>query len=247
MRTTAKIIGQAIGVSITVIILIAAAVWGCQNRPTDAPCVSLEYIIVDRGERLYLSERELTTILQSEHLYPVGRPLDVSLLHRIEATIREHPMVRTAECYVTPSNEVKIRLTQRIPLLRVQMPGDHYLIDTDRRVMQARESVCDTVLLVTGTLGAKTAAGQLADFAEWIQLHRYWQQRIIQVHMRSPQMAVLYVRGNKPPRVVLGSFRDYERKLNKLRTFMENSAEITQDKDYYELDIRYKGQVIGRK
>ena len=39
----------------------------------------------------------------------------------------------------------------------------------------------------------------------------------------------------------------FERKLKKLRTFYENSPEEIKAKSYTELDIRFKGQVIGRK
>ena len=50
----------------------------------------------------------------------------------------------------------------------------------------------------------------------------------------------------RPERVVLGSMKDYENKLNKLRVFLENGADATRDKHYMELDLRFKGQVIGR-
>jgi hypothetical protein len=48
-------------------------------------------------------------------------------------------------------------------------------------------------------------------------------------------------------RVVLGEMKGYEKKLAKLRTFLENGEEAMQDKQYSELDIRFDGQVVGRK
>ena len=244
--STARIIGRSIGVAITAAILITAVAWGWRMRPTDAPCVALKYLITDRNERMYLTEDELNTMLRAGDIYPVGRQQNRVSLHRIEQTVRSHPMVRTAECYLTPRQEVVVRLTQRIPLLRVQMPGDPYFIDTDRRVMQARAAVTDSVLLVTGAVGVQAASGQLADFAEWLQDEPYWQQRIRYVQVKSPHMVYLYLKGDNTPRVVIGSLFGYERKLAKLRTFFENSAEATQDKNYYELDVRFRGQVIGR-
>ena len=111
------------------------------------------YTVVDSDERSYVTERELTQLLKAADLFPVGRTLDVGSLHRIESAVRKHPMVRTAECYLTPRNEVRIRLTQRVPLLRVQTPVETYLIDTDRRVMEARACVKDKVPVVTGNIG----------------------------------------------------------------------------------------------
>ena len=235
------------GVGLTVVILLTATVWGYRMRPTDEPCRSLTYIIEDIDERHYVTPGDLNAILMANELYPIGRPLDAMTLHRIETTIAHHPMVRTAECYMTPQNDMRVRLTQRVPLLRVNVPGDAYIIDTDRRVMQARAVVRDSVMLVTGAVGVQMASGPLADFAQWLQDEPYWRQRIRYVYVASPQMIYLYIRGEKATRVVMGNLRNYESKLAKLRTFLENSEEATRDKEYYEYDVRFRGQVIGRK
>ena len=246
MSKVAHIVWTTIGISITAVLLIGAAVWGYVMRPTEDPCVSLAYSIEDRSERMYLTESELTQALRNEDIYPVGRTFNRVSLHRIENAIRRHPMVRTAECYATPRNEVKVRLSQRVPLLRVQILGGTYLIDTDRRVMQARAAVKDSVPVVTGAVGVQMASGSLADFALWLQDNPYWSARIHHIYVQSPQMVYIYLRGVNQPRVVLGSMREYERKLNKLQTFLEKGADAIQNKQYTELDIRFRGQVIGR-
>lgn len=214
-------------------------------QPTDAACVSLRYTIEDRSERLYLTEQELDLLLQSKDLYPVGKKMDIVSLHRIEETVLHHPMVRTAECYMTPRNEMRIRLTQREPLVRVQTASDTYFIDRDRKVMPVRKAVRDSVLLVKGTVGVQIASGVLADFAEWLEDNSYWRKRVHHVHVASPQMVYIYLKGEQP-RIVMGNMRGYEKKLAKLRVFFEKGAEAIQDKNYTELDLRFKGQVIGR-
>ena len=246
MSRTAHIVWTSIGVGLMAAMLIAAVVWGYKMTPTAVPCPSLTYEITDKSERNYVTEKELDQLLKSEDVYPVGRSMDIVSLHQIETTVRRHPMVRTAECYMTPRAQVFIRLTQREPLVRVQTPIETYLIDTDRRVMQARNCVKDSVLLVTGNVGPQMASSQLADFAEWLQDNRYWASRVHHVYVQSPQMVILYLRGAGQPRIMMGPLRAYDKKLQKLRTFLEHSAEATKDKHYYELDVRFKGQVIGR-
>ena len=245
MSRTAHIIWVSIGLAITAGLLITAAVWGYKMRPTNEVCMSMEYIIEDKSERLYVTESELQQVLREEKIEPVDCSTEQIQLHKIEKAIARHPMVRTAECYMTPRNEVKVRLTQRVPLLRVQVPDNTYFIDTDRKVMQARAIVRDSVLIVTGTVGVQSASHQLADFAAWLQKEPYWQEKIHHVYVQNPQMVYLYLKGDQP-RVVLGPMRDYKRKLAKLRIFFENSAEATKDKHYTELDVRFRGQVIGR-
>ena len=246
MSRVAHIIWSCVGIVIALALMTLAVVWGYMSRPTDVPCAGLRYDIEDAEERMYLTENELTALLRSNDIYPVGRKLNIISLHRIEKTIAHHPMVRTAECFLTTRHEVVIRLTQRQPILRVETPVDVYFIDSDRRVMQARASVRDVVLVATGTVGVQMASGPLADFAEWIADEDYWQERIHHVYVSSPQMVYLYLRDSQQPRVVMGNLRNYDKKLNKLRTFFLNTTAAMKDKNYTELDVRFHGQVIGR-
>ena len=246
MSNIARIIWQTVGVAVVAAMLIGAVVFGYQMRPSDAPCKAIEYTIVDRSKRMYVTEAELNALLQKENLYPVGQLIDRGRLHRIEQTILHHPMVRTAECYTTPLGVIHVRLSQRVPLVRVQIPGDAYFIDTDRHVMPVRAAVKDSVLVATGAVGPQIASRQIADFAEWLQEDPYWKARIHHLHVQSPQMVYLYLRGENQPRIVLGKMSRYDRKLAKMRTFLENSAEAVRDKHYTEYDLRFHGQVIGR-
>ena len=241
---------QSVGVAVMAGLLIAAVVSGYKNRPAEQECRSLRYMIEDREERLYLTEIELTQLLRAKDLYPVNRVVAPTTLHQIEKTIAQHPMVRTAQCYITPRGEMKIRITQRLPLLRVQTPIEVYFIDTDRRVMAYRESVRDKVPVVTGNVGVTQASNSLADFALWLQKNDYWRPRIHHLQVQNPQMVYLYLSDQHSvisvQRVVLGSMRGYEAKLNKLRVFLEDGKEALKDKQYMEIDLRFRGQIVGR-
>ena len=140
---------------------------------------------------------------------------------------------------------MRVRLTQRVPLLRVMTASDTYLIDEDRQVMPAMAVVKDSVLVVRGAVGVQIASGALGDFAEWLQTNKYWRERVRYVYVQSPQMVYLYLRGGLP-RVVLGNMQGYERKLAKLRTFLDEGTEAMAGKKYTELDVRFRGQVVGR-
>lgn len=246
MNRTAHIVLTSIGVSIVALLLIVACVWGYVMTPTDEVCQSIEYIFEDGNERMYLTSDEMNSLLKNENIHPVGKRLDFITIHRIEQVVCHHPMVRNAECYMTPRYEVKVRIEQRVPLLRVQTPGNTYFIDIDRRKMPVRASIKDKVLVVTGAVGEKLASSALADFAQWLQDESYWTENVSYVHMASPNMMYIYLDGEQQPRIMMGKVNDYEQKLQKLRTFLENGREAVGDKKYYEIDVRFHGQVIGR-
>ena len=109
MSNTARVIGISIGLVLVASMMVGAVLWGMAMRPSDAPCKAITYIIEDKNERLYVTEGELTQVLITENIYPVGRAIDRGLLHRIESAMRRHPMIRTAECYTTPRHEVRVR------------------------------------------------------------------------------------------------------------------------------------------
>ena len=246
MSPLTRILLRTLGIVLTLVLFALAIAWGYRRTGEPEACRSITYILADGDERVYVFRNELEGMLHSLDIHPVGRRVDQLSLQRIENTVRQHPMVRTAECYITPWHDVRVVITQRVPLLRVQNADGTYLIDTDRRLMQARPAVKDSVLRVTGQVEMTMAAGQLADFAFWLRDNRYWRPRIDHVHIRSAEMAVVLLRDKRQPHVLIGRMDDYEKKLHKLQLFLDKGREATRDKQYTELDLRYAGQVVAR-
>jgi cell division protein FtsQ len=245
-NSKAYIIGVSLGVTFTAIILIAAVVCGYVMKPMAQPCQSIEFIIEDADERMYVTDEELTQLLIKQGIHPTTLHIDSIGLYLIERAIKNHPMVQTAECYLTSQNEVKVSLRQRVPILRVQTPKETYFIDSKYRKMPMREAIKDEVLVASGNVEELFAASELADFALWLQDSKYWRERIKYVHIETPQMVFIYLCGDSHPRIMMGTLRDYERKLAKLRTFLERGQDAIGNKIYHELDVRFNGQVIGR-
>ncbi len=232
--------------AIAVGLLIAGVCCGRAGH-SDTVCAVLRYDITDADERMYLSDRELNEMLRSQDAYPIGKPLSEVSLQRIEDVVRTNPMVRSAQCYTTPQGEVYVRLTQRKPLLKVITANDSYIVDTDRKRMPIRESIKDTMLVVSGRVGLQMATGSIADFAEWLQDNAYWRKRIKYMEVRTPHYVRLLPVSPAEPVIILGDLAGYENKLRKLRTFYEGGGQMVREKQYKELDLRFEGQVVGRK
>ncbi len=232
--------------AVSVGLLLAGVCCGRAGQP-DTVCRVLRYDIADADERLYLSEEELNGMLRSQDAYPVGKALSQVSLQRIENVVHTNPAVRTAQCYTNPRGEVCVRLTQRVPLLRVVTADDSYIVDTDRKRMPVRESIKDTMLLVTGRVGMQGATTSVADFAEWLQDDSYWRTRIRYMDIRTPYDVRLLQADVAEPVVVLGDLNGYEDKLRKLRLYYESGAAESGKGKYKELDLRFAGQVVGRK
>ena len=239
--------GRILCVSAVAVVMLVALSWGRKHTPRTVACTAIEYDLLDSQQRQYVETYELDRVLDKEHIHPVDQPLSSVQLQRMEETLKQHPMIRTAECYLTPRNIVHVQLTQRVPLLYVQLPDECYYIDTDRKKMEDRASIKDKVLTVRGAVTEELAATDFADLAQWVQTNGYWRDRILYAELKNPQMMYLYLRDPNQPRIIVGDIAGFRAKLGKLRTYFENGAEATKGKHYTELDLRFQDQVIGRK
>ena len=232
-------------VVVGLVALLVVAVGTSRGKDREDRCKELVCKIADEDERSYVSEQELFTLLKQHNAYPVGEYLHRINLQHMENIIRQHPMVRTAECYTAEDGTARIRVTQRVPLLKVVTADEAYYIDTDRRKMPLRASIHDTVLIAMGKVGFEMASTVLADFAEWMQEDDYWSARIEAIDVRLPKQVCIKQNG-KQEDLMIGDLMGYEGKLEKATTFYRHTANIERPR-YRTLDLRYRGQVVARR
>ena len=232
-------------VVVGLVALLVVAVGTSRGKDREDRCKELVCKIADEDERSYVSEQELFTLLKQHNAYPVGEYLHRINLQHMENIIRQHPMVRTAECYTAEDGTARIRVTQRVPLLKVVTADEAYYIDTDRRKMPLRASIHDTVPVAVGKVGFEMASMVLADFAEWVQKDDYWSTRIEAIDVRLPKQVCIKQNG-KQEDLMIGDLMGYEGKLEKAATFYRRTANIERPR-YRTLDLRYRGQVVARR
>ncbi len=228
--------------------VIGYAVFGitmARHHVQEPTCQRLAIQITDLEQRRYMDENELVSLLKKNNQYPVGAYMARVPAQRIEETLKHHPMVRTCECYKTSDGVVHVNLTQRVPLVRIVTAGESYFIDTDRKRMPIRATVTTPVLPITGDVSPRRAAGELSDFAEWLQKQPYWSGRIARLHVSNPKMIHL-IQSDSLATIVMGEMNDYTAKLGKLQHWYEAGKTLDLNQ-YTSLDVRYKGQVIGIK
>ncbi len=225
--------------------LVGMGIWS-SRRTNNQLCSAMEITITDVALRQYVTAEEIQLMLQGKGLYPVNKPISGISTQSIEGAIQSHPMVRRAEVYMTQAGTVCVRLSQRIPLLRIVSGDDSYFIDSDRTRMPISESVTTPVLLVEGNVGERMAREELTDLAQWLYNNRYWQEKIASVFVVNPKMVYL-VQKPDGAHLILGEVSGFRRKLGKLRTLYDKGFDQIGWQTYREIDLRYTGQVIGRK
>ena len=240
-----KTIISIVSAVLLVATLFVVACWAAQ-RPTQLPCAWLRVEVTDSLDRRFVESDELRRMLQREGLVPKGLSMEEISCQAIEDCLMKHDMVRTAECFKLVNGGVCVRVTQRVPALYVMSNEGAYYVDTDREIMPVCKTIDVDVPRFKGAVGKRAATEEYFDFALWLTKNRYWKSRIQDVQVVNPKHLVLHQKDDRG-KIILGDLSQYEHKLDKLQKLYTKGLEYIDYQNYREYDLRYQGQVIGRK
>lgn len=240
-----KTIISIVSAVLLVATLSVVACWAAQ-RPTQLPCAWLRVEVTDSLDRRFVESDELRRMLQREGLVPKGLSMEEISCQAIEDCLMKHDMVRTAECFKLVNGGVCVRVTQRVPALYVMSNEGSYYVDTDREIMPVCKTIDVDVPRFKGAVGKRAATEEYFDFALWLTKNRYWKSRIQDVQVVNPKHLVLHQKDDRG-KIILGDLSQYEHKLDKLQKLYTKGLEYIDYQNYREYDLRYQGQVIGRK
>lgn len=199
--------------------------------------------IVEAGGASYLNVGQVEADLKQAGMYPVGRKLSEINAEEMEKKLRENTLIKRAEAYKTIDGEVKIRVYQRIPLLRVMPQGEGYYIDNERKKMPVPDNYAAHVPLATGRISNEYAQKQLYDFAVFLHKDKYWNEHIEQIHVLENRDVELVPRKGSHI-ILLGKIEQYPENLAKLKLFYEKGLNKIGWNKYSKINLKYKDQVV---
>ena len=224
--------------------VLAGGIW-CSRQVDASLCTQVDIVVEDSVSRQYVDAMELEGYLKARGCYALTKAMSEVDCHMIEQALLKHEMIRTASCYKTPFGAVRIRVTQRVPVLCVKTAEGNYLVDADRRVMPYRSGMKLDVPVFTGAISKCAATEEYYDFVLWLQDNSYWGERIRDVYVRNPKLVVLSQK-DYSAKIVLGKLDGYEDKLARLRSLYKKGFDVLGYPECRELDLRYAGQVVRR-
>ena len=165
---------------------------------------------------------------------------------RIENELLKNEMIARVEAYKTPSGMIKLEVEQKIPILRVISPRGNYYVDNLGSTMPVSRRYVAHVPVVSGYVEKELAVTDLYKFALFLQENDFWNNQIEQIYVHPDNEVELIPRvGNH--RIVLGSFADFEEKLDNLRLFYEKAIPKVGWEKYSIISLKYKDQIVCTK
>ncbi len=242
MKSTTKIILISIGATIVGFYLLWA-MFMMSDRQKNLVCQQVNIEVIDSINKQFVQTKDIVQLLRKEGIYPQGNIYQSVHAQAIENAIEKHPYLKNAECYKSREGVVYITAEQRQPKLRI-MGDENYYVDDDRKIMPIGITTACYVPIVTGRVPRKMAQAELYDFVMFMEDNAFWNAQIKQIHVNTQrQIELVPTIGNHL--ILLGELKDYEKKLDKLRTFYAELNKIGW-KDWREIDLRYHGQIICR-
>lgn len=186
---------------------------------------------------------------------PAEKPVGEVESERLERILESDPFVLDADVYVTADDEIRIRVEQREPVLRIiDQNGLNYYLDKHGNKMPTSSRYSARVLVATGNIPPhvpdfldkkKHLLKDLFQLADEIRNDDFLYALTEQIHLSNGSFILIPKIGNH--RIILGAFKDTEDKFRRLRVFYDEIAPKTGWRRYKTINLDFKGQVICEK
>jgi len=205
-------------------------------------CKKMDIYLADTTSLKLITQNEVARILENEDLNPVGKSLKRIKTEEIEHTLQKNPFIKTAECFLTPSGNIKIYIYQRCPVFQV-VSDDSYYVDNDKRIIPVNVYEIPRLPVVSGRVTQSMATGNLFGLVSFIGADPFWNAQIEQIFVRDDLKIELFPRVGDAI-IVLGTVDNFDKKLGKLRKMYSSVFSQIGWNRYKTIDLEYKDQIV---
>jgi len=238
----------------TLAFMVISAVERKERSVVGKPIIEIEPLAV--GENL-LTKVEVEQAISNNFGYELqGRPLAALDVELIEEVLETESFILDADVFITADNQVRIRVIQREPVLRViDNNGMNYYLDIDGMKMPPSKHFTAKVLVATGSLPAYDVSFQerkrnrLKDAFELTQLilnDEFLNPMIEQIYFSTNGKITLVPKvGNH--KILFGRYELAEDKLKRLKAYYKEALPYEGWRKYATISLEYEGQVVCKK
>lgn len=184
MNTSWKtIIFYVLDVILAFYLVMAITSWNTPDKKHHI-CTKVNINISDSNNSGFLSAEEIKAILEKDKLYPLNRQLSSIEPRKIEEALKVGPFVDTAQCYITENGHINIRISQRMPIIRIKNnKGEDYYLDDNGGILPNSKYTSD-LIIATGDISKWFAHFAITPMAKAINKSEFWLNQIEQINVR---------------------------------------------------------------
>ena len=184
MNTSWKtIIFYVLDVILAFYLVMAITSWNTPDKKHRI-CTKVNINISDSNNSGFLSAEEIKAILEKDKLYPLNRQLSSIEPRKIEEALKVGPFVDKAQCYITENGHINIRISQRMPIIRIKNnKGEDYYLDDNGGILPNSKYTSD-LIIATGDISKWFAHFAITPMAKAINKSEFWLNQIEQINVR---------------------------------------------------------------
>ena len=213
-----------------------------------------------QGDDLFLGKSDIIRLLKAATKGGIkGQQKSSFNLLKMENLLEENVWVKDAQLYFDNKDVLHVTVKERVPISRIfTIGGKSFYIDEEEQTMQLSDKRSAKVPVFTGFPDKKMRKEkdslllhEVKITAEFINNNPFWTSQVAQIDMApsgadgSWEFDMVPVVGNHI--VNLGNGENIEKKFNRLFIFYKQVLSRAGFDKYKAIDVRFSGQVVGRK
>lgn len=234
---------------ISIVLIAGYAVFAIirfSDRPNEEFCKDIDIQVTDSIETQFIKAKDIRLFLKKNQLIPIGKKIKDIDTEEIERKLKTIPIIETAECYHSPAGIIHVRVTQRTPIMRIMANSGDYYVDEDARLIPTSTNFTVFLPVATGHIDTLYAKTSLRDFALFLKKSDFWTAQIEQIDVLEDKDVILIPRVGDH-QILLGSLDNFEKKLDRLKTFYRKGLNETGWNKYDKISLKFDEQIICTK
>jgi len=232
-----------------------------EKKSNAVRCTQIKLNVVDSTKNHFITKNDINIILKKNHFSTIGYPFKEINTLSIEKAIEKHPSIENAEVYNTIRGELKIRIKQREPVIRIiTTTGESFYIDNNNFMMPLSPNYTARVPIVSGDITKKysdyrslhiatksdTLLHQLFLLSFSIKENKFWKSIINQIII-SKEEGIVLIPQTGARKIILGETPHFDRDLKILTHFYQKVLPKVGWNYYKSIDLRYHHQIVCKR
>jgi cell division protein FtsQ len=243
---------------------------GFVNKEQDKMrCQSLDIQVDQNGDLYFLDRNDIEKLIKSRGDSIQGEPKASLNVTALEKALNSHADIANAEVSVSIDGKVKVRITQRKPIVRIiNETGDSYYMDDEGKLMPLSDKYTAKVLIANGkipesygkhykqtmediakdsSVKAHSMLDEVFAMATYIEKSEFWSAQIQQIYINDDkEMELVPMVGNQ--KIIFGDTTAMDEKFKKLLTFYAQGLNTTGWwNKYATINLKFKNQIVCTK
>lgn len=199
-------------------------------------------IEIVHNETLLITENMVNKLLIENNLH-VSKMLKEKVdLNKLEVLCVKHPMLLESNIYKTIDGKLVVKVRQKKPIARFQVPGEVCYVSNDATVIPLSEVASARVPMVVGDKSLVWNK-EMVEMLDYIANDSFLKQHITAVKIESEQQ--IYLQNRHFDFVVeFGSWHQYQDKLLKYKAFILKAGEEKSLEMFEKINLKFQQQVV---